>query len=101
MLRQRFSAAPLASQTGNPGRHERLTEVRASASLLQLADHLFDSPVITIPEAERLLGVTYRSAQLNVEKLVDADILRQVGEGDYRKTFVAGEILDVVGTQVG
>lgn len=80
--------------------HERLTEARASALLLQLADHLFDSPVITIPEAERLLGVTYRSAQLNVEKLVDADILRQVGEADYRKTFVAGEILDVVGTDV-
>ena len=81
--------------------HERLTEARASALLLQLADHLFDSPVITIPEAERLLGVTYRSAQLNVEKLVDADILRQVGEADYRKTFVAGEILDIVGTDVG
>jgi hypothetical protein len=75
--------------------------VRASALLLQLADHLSTSPVIKIPEAERLLGVTYRSAQLNVEKLVDADILRQVGEADYRKTFVAGEILDVVGTDVG
>jgi Fic family protein len=80
--------------------HERLTQARASALLLQLVDHLFDSPVITIPEAERLLDVTYRSAQLNVEKLVDADILRQVGEADYRKTFVAREILEVVGTDM-
>jgi Fic family protein len=78
--------------------HDRLTEARASALLLQLVDHLFDSPVITIPEAGRLLDVTYPSAKLNVEKLVDAGIVHQVGEGDYRKTFVAGEILEVIGT---
>jgi len=80
--------------------HERLTEARASALLLQLADHLFDTPVITIPEAQRLLDVTYRSAKLNVEKLVNAGILGQVGEADYGKTFVASEILEVVGTNI-
>lgn len=80
--------------------HERLTEARASALLLQLVDHLFDSPVITIPEAQRLLDVTYRSAKLNVEKLVDASILNQVGEADYGKTFVASEILEVIDTNI-
>lgn len=78
--------------------HDQLTEARASGLLLQLADHLFNSPVITIPEAETLLDVTYPSAKLNVEKLVDAGILQQVGDSDYRKTFVAGEILEVIGT---
>jgi Fic family protein len=80
--------------------HERLTEARASALLLQLADHLFDTPVITIPEAQRLLDVTYRSAKLNVEKLVNAGILDRVGEADYGKTFIASEILEVVGTNI-
>jgi Fic family protein len=80
------------------GWRSRLTEVRTSALLLRLADALFESPVITIPEAQRLLDVTYRTAKLNIEKLVDAGILSQVGQNDYGKTFVAGEILDVVGT---
>ena len=80
--------------------HERLTQARTSALLLQLADHLFDTPVITIPEAERLLDVTYRSAKLNVEKLVDAGILSQVGDADYGKTYIANEILEVIRTSI-
>lgn len=80
---------------------ERLTGARTSALLLQLVDHLFNTPVITIPEAQRLLDVTYRSAKLNIEKLVEADILKQVGAEDYGKTFVAGEILEIVGTDLG
>jgi len=78
--------------------HERLTQARASALLLRLADHLFESPVITIPEAARLLGVTYRSAQLNVRKLIEAGILAQIGDADYGRTYVANEILDMIDT---
>lgn len=77
--------------------HDRLTEARASALLLQLADHIFDSPVITIPQAQEVLGVTYHTAQRHVQRLVDADILQQAGDADYGRTFVAGEILDVIG----
>jgi Fic family protein len=76
---------------------ERLTQARASALLLRLADHLFQYPVLTIPEAQRLLDVTYRSAQRNVERLVEANILRQVSESSYGKIFVAPEILGVIG----
>lgn len=63
---------------------------------LALADALFAQPVITIPKAQKILGVTYRSAQLNVEKLVRAGILRQLGESSYGKTYVAEEILRLV-----
>lgn len=59
-------------------------------------DSLFSSPVITIPEAQRLLGVTYRSAQRNVEKLVTAGILQPVGDASYGKTYLAAEILDII-----
>ena len=76
---------------------ERLTLARASALLLRLSDSLFNSPVVTIPEAQRFLDVTYRTAQRNVEKLVAAGILQQMGESSYGKTFVAFEILEVVG----
>lgn len=75
---------------------ERLTQARTSALLPRLADRLFDTPIITIPEAQRILDVTYSSARNNVEKLVGAGILRQVGEGSYGKVFLADEILQIV-----
>lgn len=75
---------------------ERLAEAR-SATPLRLADSLFDSPVLTIPQAQRHLGVTYRSAQRNVQKLVAAGILQQMGESSYGKTFLASEILEAIG----
>jgi Fic family protein len=76
---------------------QRLTRPRGSALPLRLAESLFASPVLTIPEAQRLLGVTYPSAQRNVQKLVEAGILQQVGESSYGRTFVATEILQVIG----
>jgi Fic family protein len=54
--------------------HERLAKAR-SALPLRLADRLFDSQVLTIPQAQRHLGVTYHSAQKIVQKLVAEGIL--------------------------
>jgi len=54
-----------------------------------------------IPRAEQLLDVTYRGAQLNVEKLIDAGILRQLRGGSYGKSYIAEEILRVVSDQTG
>ena len=42
------------------------------------------------------MGVTYRSAQRNVEKLVTAGILQPVGDASYGKTYLAAEILDII-----
>jgi Fic family protein len=75
---------------------ERLTQARTSALLLRLVDSLFESPILTIPDAQRLLGVGYHSAQRNVEKLTAAGILQQVGKASYGKTFVATEILRAI-----
>ena len=75
---------------------ESLAQGRASALLPKLADSLFASPILTIPQAQRLLDVTYHSAQRNVEKLVEAGILRPVGESAGGKAFVADEILGII-----
>ena len=75
----------------------RLTQARASALLPRLADALFDSPVITIPQAQRILQVTYHSAQHNVEKLVEAGILTPHSESAAGKTFRAEDILLTTG----
>jgi len=49
-----------------------------------------------LQEAQRLLSVTYPSARRNVEKLVEAEILRPVADVSYRKTYVAAEILEII-----
>jgi len=80
---------------------ERLMQARTSALLVRLADGLFTSPIITIPEAQRLLNVTYPSAQRNVEKLVRAGILQPVDDASYGKTYLAAEILDIIADKEG
>ncbi len=74
---------------------ERLTQARASALLLRLVDALFESPVITIPLAQELMGVTYHSARRSVMRLVQEGILQAAGNETYKKTFVASDILEI------
>lgn len=75
---------------------EQVTQARTSALLLRLIDALFATPFLTIPQAAKLLGVTYPSAQRNVEKLVESGILRPLTENIYGRLFVADAILQVL-----
>ena len=77
----------------------RLTDARASSLALRLADSLFQHPVLTIPDAQRTLSVTYRAAKGNVDKLVAAGILRPAGAASYAKSFEAAAIVDAIGGQ--
>lgn len=74
---------------------ERLAGAR-SALPGRLAEMLFESPVVSIPQVQRTLDVTYSTAQSNVERLIHADILRQVGESSYGRAFVGWEILEIM-----
>lgn len=76
--------------------HQWLSQTRNSALTLKLADTLFSTPILTIPQAARLLDVTYPAAQQNVERLVQAGILQLREKAAYGKTYVAAEILAVV-----
>ncbi len=76
--------------------HQRLTQTRVSALTLRLVDSLFEQPILTIPQAQHLLDVTYPSAQRNVERLVQAGILQPIGEASYGKTYVATDILGLI-----
>ena len=76
--------------------HARLQVTRASALLLKLVDHLFAQPAIRIAMAEEMLGITFRAASLNVQKLVDADILQEITGRERNRVFVAQEILSLL-----
>lgn len=75
----------------------RATVATARSSGLQglLVDALFDTPVLTISRAMKLLGVTHRAARMNVEKLVEAGMLHEVPNGRPR-LFLATDIVAVV-----
>ncbi len=74
----------------------QLTRTRSSTLLLRLVDCLFDTPMLTIPQAQKLLGITYRSAANNVQKLVKAGILHEVEATPQGRVFVARDILQAV-----
>jgi Fic family protein len=69
---------------------------RSSALLLKLIDELFDRPYLTFSSAKALLKVTFRSAQLNVLKLVEAGILHELPGRNYGRIFLAREIIDIL-----
>lgn len=79
--------------------HKLIAQARTSALLVRLVDVLFESPILTIPQAQHLLGVTYPSAQRNVEKLAQAGILQLTSEASYGKTYAATEIINVIGEE--
>jgi Fic family protein len=75
---------------------KRLQSARSSALSLALVDGLFNLPFPTFSSAAKMLKVTFRSAQLNVQKLVHAGILIEQPGRKYGRIFVAREILQIL-----
>lgn len=74
----------------------RVATARSSALLGRLVDALFDTPAITIPRAQRLLGVTHRAASANIDKLVNVGILDELPGRRRNRLFLAGDVLSTV-----
>jgi len=69
---------------------------RASASALRLVDALFDVPMLTIPRAQALLGVTHRAAAANIERLVELGIVQETRFGRRPRLFIAKDVMTAV-----
>jgi Fic family protein len=76
-----------------------LRTAQSSALRLKLADQLFVRPVITIPQAARIMDVTYPAAKSSVEKLVDLGILTEFRSNQTPAHFVADAILKAVNAE--
>jgi Fic family protein len=76
--------------------HRRVQVSRASALLPRLVDHLFERPAITVTGAKEVLGITFRAASQNVQKLVAAGILHETTGRERNRIYVASEILDLL-----
>ncbi len=76
-----------------------LMGARSSTILLRLMDELFRTPIITLPQVQRILAVTHRSATLAVERLIDEGLLELVPGRMRNRQYVARQILDIVGDE--
>jgi Fic family protein len=73
--------------------HRTVTAARSSALLLKLVDELFVTQAITTTRAAEVLGVTYVSAQANIDKLVTAGILREVTGRKRNRMYLADGVI--------
>ena len=73
---------------------------RTSALTLRLADSLMEQPFVTVPAAAKLLGVTYRTAQLHDDRLQQEGILKPRDARRYRKVYEASDILRVLNADI-
>jgi Fic family protein len=73
---------------------ERLGRVRANSATDLLLHRLVGAPVLTAESAATLLGRTYKPANEAIQRLVQADILRQITIGRRNRAYEAPEIID-------
>jgi Fic family protein len=74
--------------------HERVGEIGGSVRLVRIVDALFESPVVTVTSAQRLLEVTYPTARADLRRLEAAGILERI-EGVGQITYVCGSVLRI------
>lgn len=78
----------------------KLTGPHSSSLLIRLCDHLFSRPVITIDDAEKVLGVTKTAARRHVATLVKKGILDKSEEYGKAHVFVANGIIAAAETEL-
>jgi Fic family protein len=76
--------------------HQRLHVARSSALVHRLIDELFVVPAVTVTRVAKMLDLTHRGAQQNVEKLIEAKILREITGRRRNRIFLAEEIIRAI-----
>lgn len=74
----------------------RFHAARASALLLRTVDEMFRSPAISMPRLAKELGVTYRSAQQIITKLISAGMLKEATGKARNRVYFAPRIFDII-----
>lgn len=75
---------------------DKFSGVRSSASVLKLVDELFKVPAITVPQAGKMLGMRYPSAQRTVSKLVAGGFLTERSGKKRNRVYMAPSIIEIV-----
>jgi Fic family protein len=81
-LRERWRAALIAENV--------------APSMVALMERLFDTPIISAPKAQDLLGVTHPAASLAIQRLEEAGLLERLEDSSHPRRYAAREILRVL-----
>jgi Fic family protein len=74
---------------------ELLRQTGGNIRLNRLIDHLFESPAITIPYLATMCEISYHTARTDIERLVNADILKEANTQTRPKVYFASEIVTI------
>jgi Fic family protein len=77
-------------------RHYERDRERVKGHALRLADELFRTPAMTVPEAKRVLEVTDPTARRAVRELEARGLLIEWGEKRWPRVYLARHVLDAV-----
>lgn len=75
---------------------QRLQTARYTGLAFRLADELFVSPIMSMARAREVLNVTSRAAQLNIEKLQQAGLIREVTGRQRYRLYVCPELIEII-----
>jgi Fic family protein len=75
---------------------QRLQAASSSGLALRLVDKLFEAPVTSMQGVVQRLNITPRSAQMTIDRLVNAEILQETTGRQRNRVYVASEILRAV-----
>jgi cell filamentation protein, protein adenylyltransferase len=75
----------------------RLETARVSTLAQRLVDELFLQPAMSVSMAQKVLKVSFLSAQNNVLRLVRVGILREMTGGKRNRIFIAPDIMKITG----
>ncbi|MCK2053284.1 Fic family protein [Methylobacterium sp. 37f] len=74
----------------------RLSGAGRSSLPLAIVDHLFQHPIVSIPQLQERLGTTYVSAQKNLGIVEEAGIVEPVEGTSHPRYFRANDILNII-----
>ena len=74
----------------------KLQNARASGLQYQLIEHLFVQPIFSTSHIQKQLGITFRAAQQNIDKLIEHGILSEITGKQRNRIFAARHIIDIV-----
>ena len=76
----------------------RLMDQKVSGGVFKIVDKLFENPIVTIPEAQQIMGVKqYATARKAINVLESVGILEKTKDMKYGKTYIARAILRELG----
>ncbi len=75
------------------GWRQRVGAKRRNSRIPEILDFLFDEPALTVRRVQKRLGSTFRGAQLLVDELLEAGILREATNRALDRVFIAVDLM--------